>query len=58
MRTALMKHIFKNHLAYCTLGVETVPTRIFILADNTRQNTGHAYVQPVSNKMEKRVLSI
>jgi hypothetical protein len=27
------------------LGVEIVPTRISILADNTRWNTGHAYVQ-------------
>jgi tRNA/tmRNA/rRNA uracil-C5-methylase (TrmA/RlmC/RlmD family) len=40
------------------LGVEIVPTRISILADNTRQNTGHAYVQLVSNKKEKRALSI
>jgi hypothetical protein len=40
------------------LGVETVPTRISILADNTGQNTGHVYVQLVSNKNEKRALSI
>jgi hypothetical protein len=40
------------------LGVETVPTRISILADNTRQKTGHAYVQLVINKKEKTALSI
>jgi hypothetical protein len=40
------------------LGVEIVPTRISILADNTRWNTGHVYVQLVSNKTEKRALSI
>jgi hypothetical protein len=40
------------------LGVEIVPTRISILADNTRWITGHVYVQLVSNEKEKRALSV